>query len=195
MISGRVQAQPHRPAASPRPPPPASAGPSTSSLPPKPPPQAEGMIRTRSRGEPEHAPPPRRGPCRAPGWAEDLDPVALALGVAGLGLDIGVLDEAGLERSTARVAAEAASAASASPLTTRPRISTLSGPAGVDRRCAPVPAPRRCRGPRGSGSQAIGSSSSRTAATAARSPTSASTGSPRCRTSPSASTGWSFRSG
>ena len=43
--------------------------------------------------------------------------------------------------------------------------------------------------------QAIGKAASGIASTVAKSPTKASTGSPRCRTSPTASTGWSFSSG
>ena len=106
-----------------------------SSLPPKPPPTALGMMRTWSGASPRIGGDLVAVHIGRLGAGEDLDAVADAAGIAGLGLDIGVLDEAGLEAPSTTTSA-AASAASTSPRTTRPRVRTLPGRSACTRRRA-----------------------------------------------------------
>ena len=111
----------------------------TSSLPPKPPPQAVGRMRTRDCVDAQHACrllPVHVGRLRAGGDLDAIRPVADGHGVAGLRLDVGVLDEGGLEAALG-VAAASACPAATSPHLRLPRVSTLSG----DVRRAPAGAP------------------------------------------------------
>ena len=112
----------------------------------------------------------------------DLDAVADAPRPAGLGLDIGVLDEGGLERALGDRGAVGEGVA-ASPRLTPPSSSRFLGlSACTSGASGAVAASTPYSG--GSGVQAIGISSSRIASTSARAPTSASTASPRKRTEP-----------
>ena len=116
-----------------------------------------------------------------------------APGTAGLGFDIGVLDEARLEiafddgRSLAR-------AASTSPLATRPRTRMLPGrlawmSAAPSRKAASIVA--MC----GSSLQVTGKPFGSKRSIASALPATAATASPRKRVSPCAKTGWSAKGG
>ena len=132
----------------------------------------------------------RRGSGAAPSAARADD-----LGVARLGLDVGVLDEA---RSRS-----AASATCGAPASARVDVAAhdaaaaqhVVGVARVQRAGARGASAASMSACGGSGVQRIGSRRRSIARDVAASPTSASTASPRKRTTPSASTGWSRRSG
>ena len=121
--------------------------------------------------------------------------VADAARAAGLGLDIGVLDEAGLEVALDDGIGSPASAASASPRATRPRTRMLPGRlAWMQRR---VVGQRRVRSRAAAAvrSRRPGNASSRAHRSPRASPTTAATASPRKRASSSAKTGWSAKAG
>ena len=124
----------------------------------------------------------------------DLHPLADRHGVAGLRLDIGVLDERGLEAALDRRGGRRRGRRR-HRRTSGCRASARCRARARGARARPARARRRCPISGGSGVQAIGRSASETPSTAARVPTSASTASPRKRTWPGASTGWSCRCG
>ena len=187
----------HRPPASPTPPPPAAAAPRRRAC-------RRSRRRRRSGGcararvDAQHARgllAVHVGRLRAGGDLDAVGPGADGHRVAGLRLDVGVLDEGGLEAPLGR-RGRARRARPPRRRTCRlPRVSTLSATRGVDALARLAPAPRRCRTSGVAAVQAIGSSASDMPSTAARVPTSASTASPRKRTWPGASTGWSLSIG
>ena len=165
----------------------------TSSLPPNPPPHAVGLMRTRDCATPSTRAVSSQvhvGRLRAGRDLDAVGPVADRHRVARLRLDVGMLDEARLERAfrgcrRARVP--------------RLHVAALRGghaPAHCPARPHGLPAmprePASMPEAGVSGVHSIGSSASEMPSTAARVPTSASTASPRKRTWPGASTGWSF---
>ena len=132
-----------------------------SSLAPKPPPTAEGRMRTRSRRQAEDARRCRRGPCRAPGCRRGSRRVSPSQpGGAGLGLDIGVLDEAGAELALGDVRGGRRAPASTSPRRDAALDQQVAGPVGVDERRAGASrgggvGERRAAAPRRPGSREV----------------------------------------
>ena len=160
-----------------------------SSLPPKPPPQALGMTRTCSGRRPTIRAISSRSMYGV--WVvaqtSRRSPTRRAQPASGSMYACSTKD---VRNSPETTTAAAASASSTSPCATRPRTSTLPGSSSWIATAPGASAASTSSG--ASGSHATGSSSSRTEATASASPTSARTGSPMWRTTPSARTGWSL---